>query len=435
MFLFKQKKIWILISLQLALISIILFINSILSSAEHSFDAANVKFVNGFRDNRIVDNARTGGKLIVHNVGNFTKNFALIRLHDGYTNHEKICFREGTKNDTKDFKGVFNPICSCKPEWHGKDCGQPEVLWRAFMTNSRQSLSLSAPRKVPHNIFYIIEMNGFNLETLEIQILELVHVVDLFVLCDIDNRNNVVTDEKDFQIKYHLNNTGFFKKYQDNIIVVVDKICSPAIVYQYLKANVQSTDIHPEDVLIFSTANEILSHKAINFFKWYDNWPQPVRFRLKYNVYGFFWQHPENTRVGSMACTIGTLEDTYNSDPMLVLSSNKKNGLIVGDLNHFGGWFCEYCAQPIDIVHQIQWEAKKDGKNQQIFAKHKGPITSEHVQSWIVNGIYVDGKQNLIMLRKYQEKYFCPEYVTQHSWRFDNLIINIFAKWEEDYED
>lgn len=442
MFLFKQKRILLLIFLQIALISIILIINSLLNDSEYTFDTVNVRFVNGVHERRYLkDNARINEKLIVRNVGNFTKSFALLRLHDGYTNHEKICFREGTKNDTKDIKGDFNPICSCKPEWHGKDCGQPEVLWRAFMTNARQHFNLSAPRKIPHNVFYIIEMNGFTLETLEIQILELVHVVDLFVLCDIENRSDgtdhattAVTEKKDLKIRHHLNNTGFFKQYQDNIIVVVDKTCVPSTVYKLLKTSVQLTDMHPDDVLIFSRANEILSHKAINFFKWYDNWPQPVHFRLKYNVYGFFWQHPQNTVVGSVASTIGTLEDTYASDPLMILN-NVKQGLTVGDLNHFGGWYCEYCAQPIDIVHQIQWEAKMTGKNQQIFLSHKGAVTAEHVQNWIVNGIYVDGKQNLIMLRKYQEKYFCPEYVSQQSWRFDNLIINIFAKWEEDYED
>lgn len=417
--------------MQLALISIVLLINSILNGASHTFDKINVRFVNGFHESqRQLDNARSSGKFVIHNVGNFTKSFALIKLHDGYTNHEKICFREGTKNDTKDIKGVFNPICACKPGWHGKDCGQPEVLWRAFMTNTRQGLNLSAPRKIPHNIFYIIEMNGFTLETLEIQILELMNVVDVFVLCD----KSVTDNRKDLKIGHHLNNTGFFKQYQNNIIVVVDKTCSPSSVYMYLKRKLQSTDLHADDVLVFSKPNEILSHKAINFFKWYDNWPQPVHFRLKYNVYGFFWQHPQNTIVGSVVCTIGTLEDTYASDPLLVLN-DRKQGLTVGDLNHFGGWFCEYCAQPIDIVHQIQWEAKVLKKNTQIFLSHKGPITTEHIQNWIVNGVYVDGKQNLVMLRKYQEKYYSPDFVALHSWRFDNLIINIFAKWEEDYED
>lgn len=436
MFLFKQRKIWILISLQLILISAILFINSLLSDPDRSIDVVGVKFVNGNQARWRADNAQSEKNLVVHNVGNFTKNFALIRLHDGYTNHEKVCFREGTKNDTKDIKGFFHPVCSCVAEWHGKDCGQPEVLWRAFMTNTRQGLSLSAPRKIPHNVFYIIETDGFSLETLEIQILELVHVVDLFVLCDLDRRTttNDVTDEKDLKIRHHLNNTGFLKQYQDNIIVVVDKSCSPARVYKRLKTIVRPTDLHPDDVLVFSRANEILSHKAINFFKWYDNWPQPVHFRLKYDVYGFFWQHPQSTTVGSVACTISALEDTHQSDPVVALNT-KKVGLVVGDLNHFGGWYCEYCAQPVDIVHKILWEAKTDGKHQQIFNSHKGAITSEHIQNWIVNGIYVDGKQNLIMLRKYQEKYFCPDYVNSHSWRFDNLVVNIFAKWEEDYED
>lgn len=420
----KLRKCWLLICIQLVLISIFLLV-SVLFDTHAKVNLGGVKFVH----QHVLTTATTPSHhRELHNVGNFTRNFALIRLNDGYTNHEKVCFREGTRNDTRDIEGSFNPVCSCSAEWHGKDCGQPEVLWRAFMTTTRQALNLSAPRKVPHNVFYIISTNGFSLQTLEIQMSELSHVVDFFVLCDMDTNSPAELQGRDFHLSYHTN-TGFLKQYQDRVLLMVDKLCGARQMYKHLKAFLPAKDFRRDDVVVYSRANEILSHRAINFFKWYDNWPQPVKFRLKYNVFGFFWQHPQSTMVGSVAATIGMLEDSFKSDPNRLLAV-RKPGLIVGDLNHFGGWYCEYCAQSIDIVRQITWQSHRN----------TGPvppqkaIDSDYIQNLIVNGLYVDGKLGLIQLRRYQEKYYCPDYVSTSSWKFDNLVINIFAKWEEDYE-
>lgn len=380
----------------------------------------------------------------IQNVGNFTKNFALIKLHDGYSNHEKVCFREGTKNDTKDINGYFNPICACAQEWHGKDCGQPEVLWRAFMTHSRArqaNFNFSAARKVPHNVFYIIETNAFNLETLEIQMLELQYVVDLYILCDLNgaHSNSIHHNEELKDLKpslRHHTNTGFLKLYQEKIFLVVDETCSARNIYKKLRQHYSDSNFKRSDLLVFSRTNEILNHRAINYFKWYDNWPEPVKFRLKYNVFGFFWKHPQDTIVSSAVVTIGTLEDVFASDPDKLLET-RKPGLVVGDLNHIGGWFCEYCAQAMDILRQIQYQVKTGhthASNEIFNTNHKQTIDSEYVQNLIVNGLYVDGKLGLTQIRRYQENYYCPDYVTNFSWKFDNLVINIFAKWEEDYE-
>lgn len=424
----KFRKCWLLICIQLLLISLFL-LGSVLFEVHSGAElGGGVKFI---RQSVASAAPLHQGHLhqYLRNVGNFTRNFALIRLNDGYTNHEKICFREGTRNDTRDIQGYFNPLCSCGPEWHGKDCGQPEVLWRAFMTTTtrHQALSLSAPRKIPHNIFYIISTNGFNMQTLEMQMLELIHVVDFYVLCDAGTAGDA---DREFHLKYHMN-TGFLKQYHERLLLVSaspEGSCTPRTMYKHLKIALPVSDFRRDDVIVYSRANEILSHRAINFFKWYDNWPQPVKFRLKHNVYGFFWQHAENTVVSSVAATIGMLEDSFKGDPERLLNTPKP-GLIVGDLNHFGGWLCEYCAQSNDIVKQIIWEGGSHN-----FSSAKKKIDADYIQGLIVNGLYVDGKSGLTQLRRYQEKYFCPDYVTQTSWKFDNLLINIFAKWEEDYE-
>lgn len=432
--LFKYRKLLVLLVIQLGLITLFLVASSIWVGSGSGNTLFGVKFISEERV-EIRNRSNDGMKEIIQNVGNFTKNFALIKLNDGYSNHEKVCFREGTKNDTKDMNGVFNPVCACAGEWHGKDCGQPEVVWRALMTSARGTqvnYSASVARKVPHNVFYIIETNAFHLETLEIQMLELQYVVDLFVLCDLEeNTSPEKTHLRDLipppSLRHHTS-TGFLKTHQDKILLLTDVTCHPRNIYKKLRKSFPDpSNFKRDDILIYSTPDEILNHRAINYFKWYDNWPQPVNFRLKHNVYGFFWQHPDNTKVGSAAATIATLEDSFNADPTKL---SKKPAMIIGDLNHFGGWYCEFCAQANDIVRQIQYTADKTI----IDASKYTTIDADFVQNLIVNGRYTDTKLELTQLRRYQEKYYCPDYVTNQSWKFDNLVINIFAKWEEDYE-
>lgn len=438
LYLFKYKKFLVLLGIQLCLITVFLVASSIWVHSNSSGALFGVKFISEndkFEIGRKHRHRSTNGVETIQNVGNFTKNFALIKLNDGYANHEKVCFREGTKNDTKDINGVFNPVCSCAGEWHGKDCGQPEVVWRALMTssNARQlNLSAAAPRKVPHNVFYIIETNAFHLETLEIQMLELQYVVDLFVLCDLEEGDAHLRDLIPPPSLRHHTNTGFLKSHRDKVLLVTDTSCHARNVYQKLRRSLPENNFKRDDIIIYSKADEILNHRAINYFKWYDNWPQPVKFRLKHVVYGFFWQHPDSTSVSSAAATVAMLEDSFDADPTKL---SRKPAMIIGDLNHFGGWFCEFCAQAMDIVRQIQYKARDQRNSNEIFdATKQKTIDADFVQNLIVNGRYVDSQLELIQLRRYQEKYYCPDYVTNQSWKFDNLVINIFAKWEEDYE-
>ncbi|XP_063700485.1 beta-1,4-mannosyl-glycoprotein 4-beta-N-acetylglucosaminyltransferase [Culicoides brevitarsis] len=439
LYLFKYKKFVVLLVIQLCLITLFLVASSIWVHSNSSGALFGVKFINeneilGLRHRHHRPSEDANRFETLQNVGNFTRNFALIKLNDGYANHEKVCFREGTRNDTRDVNGVFNPVCSCTAEWHGKDCGQPEVVWRALMTSSNArhlNLSAAAPRKVPHNVFYLIETNAFHMETLEIQMLELQYVVDLFVLCDLEVETNEFLPATP-SLRHH-STTGFLKEHREKILLVSDATCAPRNVYRKLRKSLPESNFKRDDVIIYSQADEILNHRAINYFKWYDNWPQPVKFRLKHVVYGFFWQHPDNTRVSeAAAATIAMLEDSFQADPARL---SQKSAMMIGDLNHFGGWYCEFCAQAMDIVRQIQYKARTERNSNEIFDVTKQKtIDAEFVQNLIVNGRYTDGKLELQQLRRYQEKYYCPDYVNNQSWKFDNLVINIFAKWEEDYE-
>ncbi|XP_065076936.1 beta-1,4-mannosyl-glycoprotein 4-beta-N-acetylglucosaminyltransferase [Ochlerotatus camptorhynchus] len=354
---------------------------------------------------------------------------------------------EATAAEEEEENDLSNDIlpdgrCRCQPEWHGPDCGQPEVLWRAFVASRIPPRNqTAAPRKVPKNVFYIIDANFISVQMLEIQLMELLDVVSLFILCD---RQLPVADgmkSETYTIGPHVMSTDFLKANLNKILLLEDPTCSGRNIFRKLKKFVRKSDMHVEDVLLYSRTDEILNRRAVNYFRWYDNWPQPVRFRLKYNVFGFFWQHPESTLIGSAACQLSTVDEAYRSDPEALLRIDKPV-MLIGDLNHYGGWYCRHCYQLIDIVKYLEFitlvntTTSISSTNQSLSSylpdPKKGTVMNvEYIQNLIASGKYFDDKTNLNKLQRHVDKYYAPEYVRKNSWRFDNIVINLFARWED----
>lgn len=360
------------------------------------------------------------------------------------TRIKKVCFREGidslnelnrashdVNNKTEDYSDL--PACTCRSEFHGKECSEPEIIWRAFMTSRQPSRSPTFTRH-PHNIFYIIKgVTSINMETLEIQFLELLGIVNLFVLCD-----SIKTEDASLLMRHQVNNK-FLSKYKDYVLLLRDDSCSSFNIYRQMR-KILGSQMHPLDVLISGQNDEILNRKAVHYLKWHNNWHQPLRFRLRWNVYGFFFQHPENTIIGSLACQLNFLEQFYKSDPDKILANHQNPTIVtVGDLNHLGGWFCEYCYQPIDIIRKLHLDSKLLSNKPSDPLKesyHRKPtINIEYVQNLIQFGLYIDGKLELHKLRHYQNtKYFAPEIVAKNRWKFDNVVTNFYSSWDDNLD-
>lgn len=355
---------------------------------------------------------------------------------------KKFCFKEGiheshrashdVNNKTEDYSDL--PACLCRPEWHGHTCSEPEIIWRAFMASRQPMIHPPKITRQPHNIFYIINgVTSVNMETLEIQMLELKDLVNVFVLCDL-----IKADDLSLLMRHQMNKS-FLSKYKDQVLLLKDDSCSSSNIYRQMK-KILKAQMRPLDVMLYGHGDEILNRKAVNYFKWHNNWHQPLRFRLKWNVYGFFFQHPENTITSSIACQINVLEQFYKSDPDSILANNHSPTILtVGDLNHYGGWFCEYCHQPIDIIKKLHLDSKSlENKTSNPLKEtyHRKPVVNiEYVQNLIQYGHYIDGKLELNKLRHYQEaKYFIPESVAKNRWKFDNIVTNFYSSWDDDLD-
>lgn len=357
---------------------------------------------------------------------------------------KRICFKEGYLQTTESHRASYDvnnktedysefPACLCRPEWHGSACSLPEIIWRAFIASRQPMNHTPTFTKHPHNIFYIISsVTIINIETLEIQMLELIDLVNVFILCDV-----IKADDPSILMRHQMNK-GFLHNYKKQILLLRDDSCSASNIYRQMK-RIFGRTMRPLDVLLYSHNDEILNRKAINFFKWHNKWHQPLRFRLKYNVYGFFFQHPDNTAIRSIACQINVLEQFYRSDPDSILENHKSPTILtVGDLNHYGGWLCEYCHQPIDIIKKLHLDSKSlANKTSDPFKDnyHRKPVINiEYIQNLIQYGHYIDGKLELHKLRHYQDKYFTPESVAKNRWKFDNIVSNFYSNWDDDLE-
>lgn len=342
-----------------------------------------------------------------------------IKLSPNISQHAatKLCYKEGTEwtqrasHDTKTDFSTNRTDCICHAEWHGSACSVPEVIWRAFI-NSRQTVN-HAPKITTHPnavIYVISNVSRINLETLEVQIMELIGAVNFFILCERSINPTLA------QSMRH----GIFHKHREHILFL-NGHCGGKFLYAQMMSTL-GHDIKPMDIIIYGGADEILNRKSIEFLKWHKNeWLHVLTFRLKWNVFGFFFQHPEKTIIRSRAVQLQLLE--YGSD-LDQVSASSENTFIVGDLNHFGGWFCEFCHQISDIVSMINHDQLIKSHN------HLRPvINKEFVENLIRDGKYVDGKTNLMKQHNHDgDKYFLPKTVRNNHWKFENIISNYYAR-------
>ncbi|GAB0086275.1 uncharacterized protein DMENIID0001_003010 [Sergentomyia squamirostris] len=416
--------LWGLFLLQLFLIGAILHF-SIISGPVRETAESGIKFISSDGGREYLSPPRESSReIVIKELGNYTRTFAETAFVNHLTRQPLVCFREGTiaesdgsvgvdLNDTEDVR------CRCHPGWHGVDCGQPEVIWRAFMA-ARIPFNFTLSHTGRHRVIYLIQSSVASLQVLEIQLMELLDVVELFVVCDLMEMMTIKS-------------SSVLSSHRQRVLLMRHKDCSPQNMYQHLLMHLpKSVSLRDNDVILFSPLDGIFNRRAITYMKWYENWPQPARFRLKYNVYGFFWQHPDNTVVSGVASRASTFRD-YPQESLNRALTVDKAAMIIGDLNHYGGWLCKFCGQPIDIVKRLEYEFEHE--HYAFGDSNPKTIDVSYVQSLVTKGFFVDGQLKLNKVQRFGDRYYTPKYVEQNSWNFDNIITNIFAHWEDDSDD
>lgn len=326
-----------------------------------------------------------------------------------------LCYTNGTDLKSMLRSNDVNWKCVCMPGWHGSDCGQPEVIWRAFLAY-RKFISTISPRKYQRRLIYIFEVTEYTETLTDIRVNELNDTVDLFVLYEVNSK-----------FLFSKLNSRFLKQYHFKILYL--NISDLNTLWSTMKNAVPN--INGDDILLVSGNNEIPNKLGVSFLKFYNGWPEPINFRLKYSVYGFFWIHPLKTVLNGGACTIEYADQILNGD-LKYLNSNKSlsnlssKNFIIGDLNHYGGWFCEFCNDPVVIISHLKNMTSSSPVNWENVIK----IDSTYLEGLIENGVYLDGKTTLNRAHRFHENYFAPTYVNDNSWKYDFLLTNMFSKMD-----
>ncbi|CAL7945259.1 unnamed protein product [Xylocopa violacea] len=347
---------------------------------------------------------------------NDVKTFTLFEVYNHTT-----CWKHGV-DDQKMRNNDDHQKCICIHGWHGSDCGQPEVVWRAIMA-SKQNVKLKQ-RKTARRIIHTFFLHEYNSAVAEVIVEELYNVVDLFVICDFSNA------EDNF---HHKLLKGLLQQRQRKILYIniAAKMHKPSrIVSKYVwdKLKTVIRDLRDDDIYITTEPEQILNSRALMFLKVYNGWPQPIGFRLRWSVYGFFWQHPLKTTITVGACTIGLMREVYQSNSIMLeqlegdLSERDSLGLVIGDLNHYGGWYCYLCQAPANIVTSLHNKVKSKE------IRIEKTIDVPFIEDLIGSGLWLDGKTNLLRVSKSRDLYFAPETILNNTWKYDWLVENFYAK-------
>lgn len=329
-----------------------------------------------------------------------------------------LCYKSGTDLKLMRRHKDINWKCLCFPGWHGNDCGQPEVIWRALLASKKPQF-ISGPRRIQRRLIYFTEIDSNSADFVEITLHELKHVTDLFILFDYSLSSS---------IKSRLD-SGFLKDLFKQVLYITGANQNEA----WRKTKRIIRNLREDDIFFIGKPFELPNVRALYFLKLYNGWPQSITFRLKWSVYGFFWKHPDQTTLTTAAVSINylynALEDNLDKiNNNLISTSNLKNkqGFIVGDLNHFGGWFCEFCMEPNLILRNLK---TKFANNTSILDKVSTKrIDLAYIEELIENGVYIDGITELKRVHRSNENYYAPDIVSNNTWKYDWLLINLYSK-------
>ena len=196
-------------------------------------------------------------------------------------------------------------------------------------------------------------------------------------------------------------------------------------------------NVRDDDIYVSSDPEQILNSRALMFLKVYDGWPQPIGFRLRWSVFGFFWQHPHRTTIAIGASTVGLMRELHrnllnqeqrsittgsSNEAMPTLQEREHLGLVIGDLNHYGGWYCQFCQGPANVIVAL----REKNRTREIVLDRS--VDVPFIEELIGSGTWFDEKTSLLRASRSRESYYAPETVMNQTWKYDWLVENFYAK-------
>ncbi|TRY71144.1 hypothetical protein TCAL_09420, partial [Tigriopus californicus] len=445
------------------------------------FEKTNFKANSSFdkqRPFKLVDDASTKWKFFNFNLNNWEEDQALqlketfsdpyfIRLDNG-----KQCFRPGTDlsvltnatffSELSPF-GSSKPKCPCLKGYFGKDCGIPEAAWFGHFKDHPKARSALRPRSRPRRIIHGVPVNH-EFDFLEARIRSLSEVVDVFVI----QESNFTTFGAFKEVAFlHKLQQGWLREFQEKVIYSYlpyfrekgreSGWYADAFIRMYLskKALPMIKGKRDDDLFLLLDADELPNPEILLFLKLYDGYTEPIKFGLRWNVFGFYWLKSEdpsfldrlwpNMRAKSerllvltVICTLGMMKEVFKDNAMLLRrnvyeepelaarqkkyaqSSHGVREWTAGTVGHYAGFHCSWCYSPEGIRTKLLSAQKHDSPR---WGDYPEKTNVTYIAGLIRSGAWFDGTKTFISVPENKtDEHYAPKYILDHSDTFHNLL-------------
>ncbi len=372
----------------------------------------------------------------------------------GKGSNSVICLKEGTmKANARDnvtsaclpaSQSLNTPLtisnstscqCHCKAGWVGRSCSVTSAAAQSGINAYLEGIHMRTnPRRVINALKFNMEF-----DLLEVRLHELYDVVDAFVVYE----SNYTTygNAKRLRLLDRLLG-GYLSQFHHKLVYIFDG--SFPLSYRqkswlpddnsrkYLgQEGMRHLDaVQPDDIYIYTDADEVPSRDAILFLKMNDGYPEPFGLSLQWTIYGFFWHKskPSNVYAG---CTCAMFRQVFLHQAQNLRSGNNLHDMQSGILKHYArsgaklhkwylgkaGWHCSWCLSVENLAVKLVSAVNEDFPR---WGDYPEKLKPEYLRNLVRNGLWFDGSK--VGERHPTDLFSAPKYVLQHQERLGYLI-------------
>jgi len=195
---------------------------------------------------------------------------------------------------------------------------------------------------------------------LEIKLNEVGHLIDHFII--VEGRYSLQNKPRTQCFPRISSSNQQIARWLEKIVYVYD--VAPILSFQYWEAEVYYRDqigvqglprlphIQPDDLMIISDVDELLTDRFLYSLKWFDGFPTLIEVRLLWSYYSFYWVNP-NLWKTKLIVSMRDLDSLANNRTNAV-RFNLLGGQDVWRPTEIVGWHCSWCMPTEQFLSKMQ---------------------------------------------------------------------------------
>lgn len=355
------------------------------------------------------------------------------------------CYEEGTatveKNGANSSTAYSHAYCRCKPEWHGSNCSLPDIFYYSTASGFMHSVR-------PRSSFRrVINALAFNVEfdLLEARFYELSDVVDVFIVFESNFSN--FGEPKPLRLLERLQK-GYLKEFHHKIVYIMRDYFPRGgkengwLVDEHMRTFIgreglsRLANTKPDDLFIYTDADEFPSRDALQFLRLHDGYPEPFGLSLRWSVFGFFWKQYEPTRI-YVGCTLSMMRyvfqysafelragDYFTKHAALIQAYVTSGGNVyewhLGENGFPAGWHCSWCMPPEGIKIKLQSAINADFPR---WGDYPHKLQLDYIRQLVKNGVWFDDEMKFdSLVSPATDSFYAPNYMLANFDRYKKLL-------------